>query len=470
MDGRVLIVDDDDDMRDLITSALRRRGLSTVDAPSAARALDYLNTEDDLDAVVTDLQLGGMTGLELCQRVAERRPDVPVLVITAYGSMDTAIAAIRAGAYDFIPKPISTDALLISLERAVRHHRLASEVRRLRAAVARPARLSAIVGDSPAVQRVTDLIDQVSDSDASVLITGESGTGKELVARALHDRGTRADKQFVAVNCAAMPASLLESELFGHVKGAFTDARRDRPGLFVQAAGGTIFLDEIGEMPLEMQVKLLRSLQERKVRPVGGDEEVSFSARIVSATNRDLPHEVEEGRFRADLFYRINVVHVEVPPLRSRAGDVLVLAQHFLRRHADRNGKPVLGISASAAQKLSDYSWPGNVRELENAMERAVALTRLTELAVDDLPEVVRDYQATRLVLGGDDPDELLTLDEVERRYIRRVLAVCNGNKSQAARVLGMDRRSLYRRLETLDAEPKGRDGGNGSARAGGPE
>jgi transcriptional regulator with PAS, ATPase and Fis domain len=291
-------------------------------------------------------------------------------------------------------------------------------------------------------------VTRISDGDATVLITGESGTGKELVARAVHNLGPRKDEPFVAVNCGAVPANLLESELFGHVKGAFTDARRDRPGLFVQAGAGTIFLDEIGEMPLDMQVKLLRVLQERRVRPVGGDEEHAFSARVVCATNRDLETEVEEGRFRQDLFYRVNVVGIEVPPLRARGSDVVMLAQHFLRRIAERTHKDVSGISPEAARKLIDYDWPGNVRELENGMERAVALARTNEITLDDLPGKIRDHRSTRLVIEGDDPTELVTMAEMEGRYVRRVLEACGGNKTQAAKVLGIDRRSLYRRLE----------------------
>src|SRR5262249_6924250 len=292
-------------------------------------------------------------------------------------------------------------------------------------------------------------IEQVAGADATVLITGESGTGKELVARAIHELGPRAEAPFVAINCAAIPASLLESELFGHVKGAFTDAKGQKRGLFVQASSGTLFLDEIGEMPAEVQVKLLRVLQERRVRPVGGEEEVPFDARLIAATNRDLETEVEDGRFRPDLYYRINVVHIEVPPLRSRQGDILVMAQHFLRRHAERSRKDVVGISRPAAQKLLDYDWPGNVRELENCLERAVALTRMSEIGVDDLPERVREHQSKKLEVS-DNPEEMITLEEMERRYVRRVLAACGGNKTQAAKTLGLDRRTLYRRLESL--------------------
>jgi two-component system response regulator HydG len=303
------------------------------------------------------------------------------------------------------------------------------------------------------MQRLRELIARVGDSDASVLITGDSGTGKELVARALHAHNKSAEPPFVAVNCAALPAHLLESELFGHMKGAFTDAQRSRDGLFIEAHGGTLFLDEIAEMPMEMQVKLLRALQERKVRPVGGNTERPFTARIIAATNRDIEAEVKAGRFREDLYYRINVVRIEVPPLRERGTDVVVLAQHFLETTRVRRGTQVVGISSAAAQKLMDYNWPGNVRELQNAMERAVAFTAFDHITVDDLPERIRNYGGVPNVTQAETATELLTLVEVERRHIARVLKAVLGNKTQAARVLGVDRRTLYRKLEMYQVD-----------------
>jgi DNA-binding NtrC family response regulator len=448
MNGRILIVDDEVEGRGMLASALGRRGYETAVADSAPDALERLRNED-LDVVLTDVQLGGMTGIDLCRQMAESRPDLPVIVITAFGNMDLVVEAMRAGAYDFIAKPFTTDVVDISLARAIQHRRLSSEVRRLREALSAGKKETAILGDSTPMRRVRDLIEQVANADATVLVTGESGTGKELVARAIHDLSMRRESPFVAINCAAIPATLLESELFGHVKGAFTDAKGSKRGLFVQASSGTLFLDEIGEMPAEVQVKLLRVLQERRVRPVGGEEEIPFDARLVAATNRDLETEVEEGKFRSDLYYRINVVHIEVPPLRSRQGDILLLAQSFLTRHAERSRKAVTGISRPAAQKLLDYDWPGNVRELENCMERAVALTRLSEIGVDDLPERIREHQSKKLEVS-DDPEEMITLEEMERRYVRRVLVACRGNKTHAAKILGLDRRTLYRRLESL--------------------
>jgi DNA-binding NtrC family response regulator len=450
MSARVLVVDDDQSMCDLVQDALDARDFAVVTTTRGEEALGLLKNEE-FDVVVTDLELGGMHGLEVCERIVANRPDIPVVVITAYGSMDTAIAAIRVGAHDFINKPVEMSALAHAVQRAAQHKELTEEVRRLRESVAGGIALEEFVGESAAMRRVYELIRQVSGTDAPVLITGESGTGKELVARALHRHSARRDGAFVAINCAAMPATLLESELFGHVRGAFTDAKDTREGLFVEASGGTLFLDEIGEMPLEMQPKLLRVLQESKVRPVGSNTEVAFDTRVISSTNRDLESEIEEGGFREDLFYRINVVGIPVPPLRSRGRDILLLAQHFLDRVAARAQKAVSGISRAAAQKLLEYDWPGNVRELENCVERAVTLTKFEEIAVDDLPEKVSKYESTAMIIAGADPDEMPTLEEVERRYVRRVLKAVGGNKTHAARVLGLDRRTLYRRLERFD-------------------
>jgi DNA-binding NtrC family response regulator len=459
MEGTILLVDDEQEARELLVDALTRRGFDAQAVASGSEALDRLQ-RSDVDAVLTDVRLGGMSGIELCRRLREARPDLPAIVMTGHADMDVAISAIRAGAYDFISKPVHMESLVLALHRAIHHHHLTSEVKRLRAGgVGTPPR--GIIGESAELRRVLQLVEQVAESDATVLITGESGTGKELIARALHERSARAHAAFVAVNCAAIPGNLLESELFGHVKGAFTDAARTRPGLFVQASEGTLFLDEIGEMPLETQPKLLRALQERRVRPVGSDEEVAIDVRVIAATNRDLQAEVTAGKFRADLYYRINVVRVDVPPLRQRPGDTLALAQHFLRRHAERHGKQLVGISPAATRRLLDYSWPGNVRELENCIERAVTLSRGSMIDLEDLPDAIRHHSAPPRAPAPSETaaPELVSLEEAERRYIQRVLAACTGNKSRAARVLGIDRRSLYRRLESLGLHDHDRAG-----------
>jgi two-component system response regulator HydG len=366
-------------------------------------------------------------------------------LITAFGSVDSAIAAIRAGAYDFLTKPFEFEALELAIARAAQHRSLREEVRRLREQVSGTAPFSELVGESAPMRELYDLVARVAGSDASVLVTGESGTGKELVARALHRAGRGGDGPFVAINCAALPEALLESELFGHVRGAFTDARTDRVGLLVQASGGTLLFDEIGELPATLQPKLLRALQERRVRPVGGTREEPFDARIIAATNRDLEAMVEDGSFREDLFFRINVIHIAVPPLRGRGNDVLLLAQRFLQQEAKRAGKPLVGIGTEVAERLLKYDWPGNVRELHNCIERAVALARYDRITVDDLPERIRCYREP--VASAGDHGPLLPLAEVERRHILRVLEECGGNQTTAARILGLARRTLHRKL-----------------------
>ena len=457
MPAEVLIVDDDQPLCETLAIGLRKRGLHVTAHTSATEALHALEV-GNFDAVVTDLNMREMTGIELCERVALNRPDVPVIVLTAFGSLDAAVAAIRAGAYDFISKPVEVDALAIAVERAANHRQLREEVKRLRLEVVARPHDNELLGDSAAMRKVQDLISRVAGSDATVLIAGESGTGKEVVARAIHKRSGHEKGPFIAINCAAVPEALLESELFGHVRGAFTDAKEAHPGLFVQATGGTLFLDEIGDMPLGLQPKLLRVLQERTVRPLGGKAEVPVNVRIVAATNRDLESAIEEGRFREDLYYRVNVVQIPLPPLRARRADILPLAIHFIRTFAEPSHKNVTGMSKEVAEKLLSYAWPGNVRELQNSMERAVALTRLEEICVDDLPEKIRDYRFSHVVVAGDDPSELVPLEEVERRYILRVLAAVGGNKTAAARVLGLERKTLYRKLERYDAQAKGDD------------
>jgi two-component system response regulator HydG len=447
MSGNILIVDDEQSMCEMLDAGLKKRGFTTTWRTSAAEAFELVIAQD-FDAVVADVNMRGMSGIELCERVAKNRPDVPVVVITAFGSLETAISAMRAGAYDFITKPFEIDQLKLTLERAVQHRTLREEVRRLRRAVDESQRFEEILGTSPAMKKVYDLLDRISDSDASVLITGESGTGKELVARALHKRGRRAGGPFVPINCSAMPETLLESELFGHARGAFTDAKAARAGLFVQANNGTLFLDEIGDMPIGLQPKLLRALQERSARPVGGDTEVAFDVRVVAATNRDLESAVEERRFREDLFYRINVIHIELPPLRARGSDVLLLAQKFLEHFAAVSQKKVVGLSTGAAERLLAYHWPGNVRELQNCIERAVALAFCEQITVDDLPEKVRSYKSSHVIVASDDPSELVPMEEVERRYVMRVLEAVGGNKTLAAQILGFDRKTLYRKLD----------------------
>lgn len=447
MNKRILIVDDDRSMCELLEADLRRRGFVPTWHTSANEAFITLQDEE-FDVVLTDLKLPGMDGIEFCERIATNRPDIPVMVITAFGSLETAIAAIRAGAYDFVTKPVDLDILALALERAVKHHALQEKVKILSEMVKQSQHLDKLIGASSPMRELCKQINHVADTEASVLIKGESGTGKELVAQALHKLSRRHANPFVAINCAALPDSLLESELFGHKRGAFTDAKDDRKGLFLQAEGGTLFFDEIADFPITLQPKLLRALEEHSIRPIGSDSEVSFDARLIAATNRDLEYAVDNGQFREDLFYRLNVIQIEVPPLRARGTDILLLAHHFIEQLTTKSGKQVVGLSKTAAEKLLEYAWPGNVRELRNAIERAVALTRFEKLTVEDLPEKIRAYKKNTVFIGNNNPNELVAMEEVERRYIRHVLETVGGNRTLAARVLGLDRKTLYRKLQ----------------------
>ncbi|MGE0402281.1 MAG: sigma-54-dependent transcriptional regulator [Kofleriaceae bacterium] len=440
----ILMVDDDRDFADVMADGLTRDGHPAGACYSGEACLQRLCPE--IEIVVSDIAMKGMTGVELCARIRERWPHILTIVVTASHEADDVIAAMRAGAWDYLTKPFTEPDLALAVAKARDHLEVTRMLRRLED---RPASVrDGIVGASAAVSAVHDLIDRAGPTDATVLVTGESGTGKELVARALHAR-SRADQPFVAINCSAMPSELLESELFGYAQGAFTDARRARDGLFVVAGRGTIFLDEIGDMSLAMQAKLLRALQERTVRRVGGSTEVPIRARIVAATNRDLTADIAERRFREDLYYRLDVVRIPVPSLRERREDILGLAQHFLLTAASRTHKPVRRLSAWAARKLLAYDWPGNIRELENCMERAVALCRLDEITVADLPQRLLAATTQCEVVGG---DALGTLDSMVIRYVENVLSSTKGNKTRAAGILGIDRRSIYRILERRTA------------------
>ncbi len=450
--GRILFVDDDQAFGAVVVDGLSRLGFTAEHAPNAAAALDRLSTLD-VDVVLSDLRLPGMDGNELCRRLGELRPDLPVVVVTAFGSLELAVQAIRAGAYDFVTKPFEIEVIALVLERAVKHRRLRDEIRRLQHLEAGAMPPGKLLGESPAIQRLRDLIGRVAASDVTVLVTGESGSGKELVAQALHGASERRRNPFVAVNCAAMPETLLEAELFGHVKGAFTGAEQARPGLFSQAERGTLFLDEIGDLPLALQPKVLRALQERRVRPVGSDEERPVDVRLIAATHRDLEEAVAGGTFREDLLYRLKVIELEVPPLRARGNDVLLLAQHFLLEAARRHKKALDSIAVPAAEKLLAYDWNGNVRELANCIERAVVLSQHDRILVEDLPDKIREHRQSRIVLDSDDPEQLPSLEDVARRYVLRVMSAVGGNKRQAARVLGIDRKTLYRRLEAYGVE-----------------
>jgi DNA-binding NtrC family response regulator len=456
MTHSVLVIDDDTSTPELLLKRLDASKFS-VFWTAQPEQVEGLLRERAFDAVLTDVQVQRLDGIDLCSRVLVEHPGLPVVVMTAFGSIEMAVRAMRAGASDFLTKPIDLELFAMTLERAIAHASLRREVAELRRERSVHASYGGLVGASHAMQSVYEMVERAAPSNASVLISGESGTGKEVLARTITQKSARAAGPFVAVNCAALPEPLLESELFGHTKGAFTSAHAARDGLLAQAAHGTLFLDEVGDLPLALQPKLLRVLQERVVRPVGSDREVPVDVRLICATNCDLEGAIAERRFRADLFYRINVIHIALPRLAARGDDVLVLARHFLARFAkDKAGEP-LGLSADAQRSLSAYPWPGNVRELANCIERAVVLARGRSVTVEDLPEKVRDYRPGQVRVAEVETDELVTLEEIERRYIVRVLEAVHGNKSRAAQVLGLDRKTLYRRLERYGsgAEPE---------------
>jgi two-component system response regulator HydG len=447
MDLRVLVIDGNQSLCERIQSSLETGGWSVSWCTGYEDGLG-LAIDQPYDAILVEFNLGEAGGgIAACRRLTQNLLNTPVILLGSNGDMQEVVAALRAGAHDFVSKPIEMVELRDCIERSVRERFRGEAIKRLAQAESSGGRpVGKLIGQSRAMTRVYDLIRRVAPSDTTVLITGESGTGKELVASALHQEGTRADGPFVALNCAAVPANLLESELFGHVRGSFTDARGDRKGLFQEAHGGTLFLDEIGELPLDMQPKLLRVLQERQVRPTGGNSTIDVQVRIIAATNRDLEQQVAEGQFRSDLYFRLNVVQMNVPPLRARGKDILLLANHFLLETADRLGQSSKAVSPEAAKKLLAYDWPGNVRQLENVMERAVTLARTDRVEEEDLPDRIRDHEPDPN--RSDAPlSSFLTLDQQERRHIAHVLRHVGGNKTQAARLLGVDRRTLYRKL-----------------------
>jgi DNA-binding NtrC family response regulator len=441
--SRLLVVEDDDETRMALSEALEDLGHQVRSEPSAERALTALE-HDDVDAVLTDVRMPGMGGIEFCRRLSGDHPNLPVVVMTAYGDVDSAVGALRAGAFDFITKPFSVDGVAEVLDHALDRGRSGTPIVRLSPALVTDDSFHGIVGASPAVRALHQQIRRAAETDSTVLITGESGTGKELVARAIHEASERSSGPFVAVSCAAVPHEILEAELFGHEKGAFTGAVHARIGLFEQATRGTLFLDEIGDMPLDLQPKLLRVLQERRVRPLGASREVLLDTRIVAATNRDLDQAVRE-----DLHFRIKVLHIHLPPLRERERDVLELAQHFLAR---TDSSP--SLSPEAEQQLLGYDWPGNVRELENAMHAAVALASGGRIGLEELPTTVRTRRGPPV-----STERPTTLEEVERRHIEIVLKAVGWNKARAARKLGIDRATLYRKLSRFGLDRPARAG-----------
>ncbi len=451
--SRILVVDDEQSMREFLSIMLSKAGFRVDTAENGEAAVALFSAGERYACVLTDLQMPGISGLDVLEASRAVDPAQQVIVITAHATPETAISAIKLGAYDYLIKPFKIDHARVVINRAIEKHALLSENLFLRSEVSGKAHATNIIGESEAIKGVFDLIARVAKTKTTILIHGESGTGKELVARAIHDSGPLSGP-FVPLNCGAIPESLIESELFGYKKGAFTGAAQDRVGIIEAARGGTVFLDEIGELPLGAQVRLLRVLQEKKVKPVGGVEEVSVDCRVVAATNRDLRLEVKEGRFREDLFYRLSVIPIEIPPLRSRVGDIKLLLEHFLRQYAEEIGNPVEGISSEALKLLLDYGYPGNVRELQNIMERAVTLETSNMVSTEVLPALVvasasqSSSPSLDLDPAGVDLDEMLGV--IESRLILQALERSKGVKTEAAKVLGISFRSFRYRLKKL--------------------
>jgi two-component system response regulator PilR (NtrC family) len=461
--NRILVVDDERSMRDFITILLRKHGHVVETADDGEAALRLLG-EREYDLVLTDLKMPGAGGLEVLAEVKRRDPSTQVILMTAYASTDTALRAMKEGARDYVTKPFKVDELLLQIEKALDVRRLERENFYLRAELAGRTKLDNIVGRSPAIKRVLDMVLRVAPTRTTVLITGESGTGKELFARALHEHSERADGPFVPVNCGAIPETLIESEFFGHVRGAFTGAQGDKKGLFAAAHGGTVFLDEIGELPMSMQVKLLRVLQERRLKPVGSVSEQEVDCRMVAATNRDLREMVQRGEFREDLYYRLNVIQIAIPPLRERRDDIQLLIQHFIERFSRELGKVIRGVSREAMDLLLHYPYDGNVRELENIIERAVTLEGTDMITVESLPYHMQ--KGNDLVQWANDfeiPEAGIRLDEIvenlERNLITKALRRTGGVRKEAAKVLGISFRSMRYRLDKYGIEVSDLDG-----------
>lgn len=468
--GRIVIIDDDSEMRSLLEDYFSNQGYSVLTFPMASEALKALEPggrlsadtpEGEIDAIVSDIKMPQIDGLEFTSRIRAVRPEIPVILITAFGSIETAIEAMRRGAFHYVVKPFKLTEMGVQVERAVEHRKLQRENQVLRQEVKRTWAMGDVIGKSSGMKAVFDLIGRVSQATANVLITGESGTGKEMIARAIHQSGPRGNKPFVAINCTAIPETLLESELFGHAKGSFTGAIQRKRGLFEEADGGTLFLDEIGDMNPSLQSKLLRVIQEKRVRAVGENVARDVDVRIVAATHKDLKAAIREGLFREDLYYRLSVIPIVVPPLRHRKEDIPLLADHFLRKYAAMNGARVTGFTKRAMNKLMSLRWEGNVRELENMVERAVVLAQGNLIDEADIPSP--EAASSEQFFAGATND-FPTLDQLERRYITLVLEKTGGRKDRAAQILGINRRTLYRKereygLVTHDAEePMGDD------------
>jgi DNA-binding NtrC family response regulator len=464
--GRILLVEDDASARSALGHFLGRLGYDVVEATTGPDAIEFLS-EGHYDIVVTDLKLPGRDGMEILRAVQPRAPQTLGILVTGYGTIQNAIQAMRLGVFEYLLKPVNFEELQLVLERARELQRLHMENRQYRQEIERRFAPQNLIGHSDSMRRILDLIEKVADSDSTVLIFGETGTGKELVARAIHYRSNRMDKPLVPINCAAIPGDLLESELFGYEKGAFTGAHKTKAGRFELADGGTLFLDEIGEMSPQLQVKLLRVLQERSFERLGGVKSIQVDVRIVAATNRDLEASIREGKFREDLYYRLSVIPIHIPPLRDRREDIPVLIEHFLENFNKQKKKEVEGITPRAMEALVQYSWPGNVRELENLVERLVVIKRAGTIDLDDLPEKIRgaDFEDNlpRIFLPEDGIQLDAAVHRLEKELIIQALKRTNGVKKEAARLLGMKRTTLIQKMKRGNIKFGERESSSGS-------
>jgi two-component system response regulator AtoC len=448
---RVLVVDDEENIRLVLRALLRRNGYEVEVAANAEEALARVDAFAP-DVILTDVRMPGRSGIDLVSDLRQRKTPATLLVMSAYGNVELALDAIKAGAYDYIPKPFKPDEVILALRKAEERENLRRENRALKDEIQREHQFEAILARSDAMREIFRTIAKIADFKTTVLITGQSGVGKELVARALHRRSSRKSEPFVAINCGAIPEALLESELFGHKKGAFTDASSDKRGLFEEASGGTIFLDEIGEMPLPLQVKLLRVLQEETLRRLGDTRDIKVNTRIIAATNRDLQAEVKASRFREDLFYRLNVLHIHIPPLRERREDISLLIDHFLQKNNVRLGTNHKGVDSEARRLLSEYAWPGNVRELENTIERAMVLCEGEMITAQDLPQRIRDAQdPVQTQLSSGDLSIKKASRVVEEVLIRKALQRTKGNRTRAAEILEISHRALLYKIKNYN-------------------
>lgn len=450
--GKIVIVDDDQEMRSLLEDFLKGENFEVTAYPVATKALEALSPGNvqgpespngDIDLVISDIKMPQMDGLEFTSKLKELRPEIPIILITAFGSIETAIDAVRRGAFHYVVKPFKLAEMAVNVDRAVEHRKLQRDNTALRQEVSKSYTLGHVIGKSSGMRAVFDLVNRVSQTTTNVLITGESGTGKEMIARSIHENGPRAQKAFVAINCSAIPETLLESELFGHAKGSFTGAIQRKRGLFEEADGGTLFLDEIGDMNVSLQSKLLRVIQEKKVRAVGENISKDVDVRIIAATHKDLKIAIKEGRFREDLYYRLSVIPIVIPPLRHRQEDIPILADHFLKKFSAMNNSKVKGFTKRAVNKLMRLKWEGNVRELENAIERAVVLCNNALIDEEDI--AAPEMESSDSFFAGA-TSSFPTVSQLEERYIKLILEKTGGRKDKAAQILGINRRTLYRK------------------------